>query len=574
MAPEQVRGERADQRSDIFSTGVVLYELFGGRKAFEGDSFGATLYKILQEVPEPLHNIDSNLPAELVAVVERSLEKSRETRYQHMSEMLAELVAYRQQLMLINSPSFGRPGTGVTRIPSDAPTMASVPVTPPPGVGSGAGRSPASETGQPVAPAASPTSRRALVLASGVAGAVLLVVLGVWSITRDDTPPPQPPPTNAAASATETQQAVERDLEKASKALQEGDEAAAQRHADAVLALSPGHAEAIRLRDLARQAGETVNRSLANARELFGAGRYDEASRAAGEALAVDPGNAEAKRLMSEGAARSQGKGVQEARTRTARAKNAAVAAGAASLAAAPYRAALSAEREAASLFKRGQLAEAMSKFWEASGLFRSAEVAAQTEAAVRAERARVAEAGRKPAEPTSGDAGSPAGTKPAPQTPLPPPPIPTTTGLPLPAAPPVAVPAPPAAPPKQPAAETTPPPQISPASAIQEILDRYTAALEGRSMESLKRVWPGLDTAQESAIRRDFQNARRIEVEIVDPQITVNGTRATVTFIRRYQVHTVDGQQLRSPDSRTTMTLQRVGTAWTIDRITFDGAR
>jgi hypothetical protein len=137
-----------------------------------------------------------------------------------------------------------------------------------------------------------------------------------------------------------------------------------------------------------------------------------------------------------------------------------------------------------------------------------------------------------------------------------------------------VAVPAPPAAPPKQPAAETAPPPQVSPTSAIQEILDRYTAALEGRSMESLKRVWPGLDNAQESAIRRDFQNARRIEVEIVDPQITVNGTRATVTFIRRYQVHTVDGQQLRSPDSRTTMTLQRVGTAWTIDRITFDGAR
>jgi tetratricopeptide (TPR) repeat protein len=403
---------------------------------------------------------------------------------------------------------------------------------------------------------------------------VLLVVLGVWSITRDETPPPQPAPTNAAGSATETQQAIERDLEKASKALQEGDEAAAQRHADAVLAISPGHAEAIRLRDLARQAGETVNRSLANARELFGAGRYDEASRAAGEVLAVDPGNAEAKRLMSEGAARSQGKGVQEARTRTARAKNGAVAAGAASLAAAPYRAALSAEREAASLFKRGQLAEAMSKFWEASGLFRSAEVAAQTEAAVRAERARVAEAGRKPAEPTSGEAGSPAGTKPAPQTPVPPTPIPTTTGLPLPAAPPVAVPAPPAAPPKQPAAETAPPPQVSPTSAIQEILDRYTAALEGRSMESLKRVWPGLDNAQESAIRRDFQNARRIEVEIVDPQITVNGTRATVTFIRRYQVHTVDGQQLRSPDSRTTMTLQRVGTAWTIDRITFDGAR
>ena len=83
MAPEQVRGERADHRSDIFSTGVVIYELLGGRKAFEGDSFGATLYKILQEVPEPLPNIDSNLPPELVGIVEHALEKVREDRYQH-----------------------------------------------------------------------------------------------------------------------------------------------------------------------------------------------------------------------------------------------------------------------------------------------------------------------------------------------------------------------------------------------------------------------------------------------------------------------------------------------------------
>src|SRR5688500_15413852 len=100
MAPEQVRGERADHRSDIFSTGVVLYELFGGRKAFEGDSFGATLYKILEEVPEPLRNLDDSLPAAIIAVVERALEKPRERRYPHMSEMVAELVAYRQQLML------------------------------------------------------------------------------------------------------------------------------------------------------------------------------------------------------------------------------------------------------------------------------------------------------------------------------------------------------------------------------------------------------------------------------------------------------------------------------------------
>ena len=50
MAPEQIRGERVDHRADIFSTGVVLYEVLSGRRAFEGDSFAATLYKILEEV--------------------------------------------------------------------------------------------------------------------------------------------------------------------------------------------------------------------------------------------------------------------------------------------------------------------------------------------------------------------------------------------------------------------------------------------------------------------------------------------------------------------------------------------
>ena len=82
MAPEQVRGERTDPRADIFSFGVVLYEMLSGRKAFQGDSFATTLYKILQDVPDPLHNIDSTLPAELVWLVEKSLAKPRDERNQ------------------------------------------------------------------------------------------------------------------------------------------------------------------------------------------------------------------------------------------------------------------------------------------------------------------------------------------------------------------------------------------------------------------------------------------------------------------------------------------------------------
>ena len=563
MAPEQVRGERADHRSDIFSTGVVLYEVLGGRKAFEGDSFGATLYKILQEVPEPLRNIDGTIPPALVAIVERALEKGREDRYQTMSDMLRDLIAYRQQLMLTYSPAFGQSTLG-----PDAATIAAVPATPLPVLASGVGRpqTPTIAQPPPALPQAAQLSRRHAALGITVAAAAIIVALAVW-MNRGDEPavPPPTPVTTGDTAAAANQREIASRLEQASKALQAGDEATAQKHADAVLAISPGNPEAQRLRDRARQTSETVTRGLTRARDLFAAGRFDDASQAAGEVLAVEPGNAEAKRLMDDGAARSRGKGADEARSRAARAKGSAVAAGAPALAAAAYASAVSAEREAAGLYKRGHLAEAMGKFWEASGLFRSAEVAAQTEAGARTARARTQPAPeRKPADPL-------------PQ--IPSTPISPTTGLPLPS---VTPPAPPPpvqqAAPQQPASpQTAPaepaPPAPLPASGVIEVLNRYRAALENRSLDALKRVWPGLSGAQESALRSDFQNAARIEVDIMSPQIAINGTNATATFIRGYQVHTKDGQRLRT-ETRTTMSLQRSGNVWVIEHIRYEAVK
>ena len=67
MAPEQVRAEAVDHRADVFSVGVLLYELLSGHKAFEADSFAATMYKVLQERPAPLESLGGHaLPAELL----------------------------------------------------------------------------------------------------------------------------------------------------------------------------------------------------------------------------------------------------------------------------------------------------------------------------------------------------------------------------------------------------------------------------------------------------------------------------------------------------------------------------
>jgi hypothetical protein len=115
--------------------------------------------------------------------------------------------------------------------------------------------------------------------------------------------------------------------------------------------------------------------------------------------------------------------------------------------------------------------------------------------------------------------------------------------------------------------------PEPSADSLIAELLVRYEAALESRSMTALKRLWPGLSGGQESAIRDEFQHASRIDVEITSPRIDVAGATATVTFMRVYQLLTTDGQR---PSSRSiaTMSLRRTAAGWVIDQLRFDPLR
>ncbi|MGH9371916.1 MAG: serine/threonine-protein kinase, partial [Vicinamibacterales bacterium] len=121
MAPEQVRGERTDHRADIFSYGVVLYEVLSGRKAFQGDSYATTLYKILQEVPEPLLHIDGTLPPELVRLVEKSLAKPRDERYQELTDLGRDLALLRQHLSMSDALTMAAPAP--SRVPSDPPRL-------------------------------------------------------------------------------------------------------------------------------------------------------------------------------------------------------------------------------------------------------------------------------------------------------------------------------------------------------------------------------------------------------------------------------------------------------------------
>jgi len=87
MSPEQVRGQEADHRSDIFSFGVILYEMLTGRRAFLRETMAETMTAILKEEPEEVTEINSKVPPQLERIVRRCLEKKPEQRFQSTSDL-------------------------------------------------------------------------------------------------------------------------------------------------------------------------------------------------------------------------------------------------------------------------------------------------------------------------------------------------------------------------------------------------------------------------------------------------------------------------------------------------------
>ncbi|MCC7010206.1 MAG: serine/threonine protein kinase [Acidobacteria bacterium] len=208
MSPEQIMGQPVDGRADLFSVGVLLYELLSGRKPFAGDAPTAVVYQIMHVDPPALSELVPDLPDALYAIVDRALQKNPNERYSRASEMAADLQMTKMMLdlPLNQAGASSAEGTGklhATVLRERTATGAQQPIL------NAKMRPSAVEAAADAAPRqrAAESGSRPLVIGA-VAAVVIAVAAGAYVMSRGtaETPPAAgPAPSASPASSAPTE---------------------------------------------------------------------------------------------------------------------------------------------------------------------------------------------------------------------------------------------------------------------------------------------------------------------------------------------------------------------------------
>src|SRR5579871_1616045 len=170
MSPEQVRARDLDARSDLFSFGVVLYEMASGTLPFRGESSGVICREILDRDPVPALRLNPDLPPKLEDIINKALDKDLDLRYQHAADMRADLKRLKRE-------TESRPGTSGSS--GKIPAIADSPSRVDPGPASASSSAHAS-SGAVSGTALAPPSKSSYILFAAVAAILLLVIAAIF----------------------------------------------------------------------------------------------------------------------------------------------------------------------------------------------------------------------------------------------------------------------------------------------------------------------------------------------------------------------------------------------------------